>query len=216
MSIDIDKLDVADEVKDSLRNELSQFQSSFEAEKNAMKAKMQELLDESKAYKAKMNEALESKSAAELEAMKKDGDIKGIEERLQSEYQSKFSLLEEKLQAKDQLILNTKKDEYKAQLIALANNENNAQLLSTILDNSLSANYSEDGNVAVSFRPLGSDNAMSDVKEMKSFLQDSEVFKSLVASKVGTGSGATHTSGTTAHATTNKRSNIKNKYNLKD
>lgn len=152
------------------------YKELYEKEVPALKAKMEELLNETKAAKQAKKELASKKEQEELEISRKNGEfeklLKKAEER-EADINKKYN----------ELLGNIKSEKIKnaSMKVAseLANKPENAELLSYFLEQKFSALADENGSV--------SDDVMSSVK--KEFESNSK-FSSLVAGRQSTGGGA--------------------------
>ena len=198
------------------------YEAAVEAEKQGLINKNAELLGKLKEGQQKLANTLTEKEAAELEAMKKAGDIKAIEERLTQQNAAQLEELQKKLADKDNQILGGSKASVKAELLGLAKDDGARELLGALLDSKLSAAYAEDGSILTTLNDLTGKAAGTTLESMREHIRSTPAFAGLIKANVGTGGNASNPGGQSKAETTKglgaarraENQAIKDKYNL--
>jgi len=170
---------------DSLRKELE-----------ALKAKNQELLDETKKAKRKADEESRLKEEARQEKLKKDGDY----EQLFKSAEQKARELEERLRSKDEEKANEVAKTEAMKLASQLADGYNAELLQEFLVKRIK--YTEDG-----IRVLDSNGGLtvSSLADLKNEFEKSDKFKALLRGSKATGGGASGTNGGATSASVDRK-----------
>ena len=160
-------------------------------EVSGLKAKVDQLLAETKTAKERAEEAARERAAAELDAMKKSGDIKAIEERLKRDFEEQIGKLQETIKQKDQHILGSAKQAIISEAASLAVNDDAKPLMMRLLESMISTSYDDQHQVTMTYADLSGKAIGTSKESLIDHLKSSPSFAPLVKSGAGTGAGGT-------------------------
>lgn len=184
------------EVKPEVKSEVAPDIAKIMAENEALKAKHQELLDETKKAKRKAEEESRAHEEARREKQKKDGDY----EQLYKSSEQKARELEDKIRAKDEERANEVAKTEAMKLASQLADGYNAELLQEFIVRRIK--YTEDG-----IRVLDSNGGLtvSSLTDLKAEFEKSDKFKSLLRGSKATGGGASGTGGGATSASVDRK-----------
>lgn len=188
----------ADDTKTTteVKTETTSGDDALRKELDALKAKNQELLDETKKAKRKADEESRLKEEARQEKLKKDGDY----EQLFKSAEQKARELEDRLRAKDEERAHEVAKTEAMKLASQLADGYNAELLQEFLVKRIK--YTEEG-----IRVLDSNGGLtvSSLADLKNEFEKSDKFKSLLRGSKATGGGASGTSGGATSASVDRK-----------
>lgn len=169
---------------------------AIKRERDALKAKNLELLDETKNAKKKAAEEARRHEEAKQEKLKKDGDY----EQLFKSAEQKTRELEEQIRIRDERAANEIARNEAMKLATQLADGHNAELLQEFIVRRIK--YTEDG-----IRVLDSNGGLtvSSLADLKREFETSDKFKSLIRGSKATGGGASGTSGGASSASVNRK-----------
>lgn len=154
---------------------------------SGLKKQRDELLAEKKAAQAKAKEAEELARKAAEENARKTGDLKTLEESLNTKFSSQISELQEQVKTRDGMILGGKKDSLIAELSGMFVNPAVAKLM---LTNLVHVEYGEGGAIVQKFTGLDGKPVTTDPQEFAKHLSGVKDFAPLIKASNATGGGA--------------------------
>jgi hypothetical protein len=141
-----------EQLKELLAKQEQELRAKFEAETAGLKANKDALLAEKKKLEEETQAKLLEKEQAAIEAAKKAGDVQKALELEQAKYERERAELSEKLNARNEMILSSKKQASVQSIVSnFAKNDKLSQLTASQL---VDYGFDNDGNVVASYKDL--------------------------------------------------------------
>lgn len=141
-----------EQLKEALEKQKQELKAEFEAETAGLKANKDALLAEKKKLEEETQAKLLEKEQAAIDAAKKAGDVQKAFELEQAKFERERNELSEKLNARNDLILSSKKEASVKSIVSnFAKNDKLSQLTAAQL---VDYGFSDDGDIVASYKNL--------------------------------------------------------------
>lgn len=141
-----------EQLKELLDKQKQELTAQFEAETAGLKANKDALLAEKKKLEEETQAKLLEKEQAAIEAAKKAGDVQKALELEQAKYERERKELSEQLNARNEMILSSKKEASVKSIVSnFAKNDKLSQLTAAQL---VDYGFSDDGDIVASYKNL--------------------------------------------------------------
>ena len=151
--------------------------AQYEQDNTSMQGKMAELLTEKKAEQSKRKEADDLRKAADLDSQRKAGDLEAFEKTITEQFGVKETKYSDEISRLNGMILGGRKNEIIADL---SNDFISPAAAKLMLGSLISAEHGDNNTISTSFKGLDGQLVTTDPKAFKEYLQNNEVFASLL------------------------------------
>lgn len=174
-----------EQLKEMLAKQEQELTAKFEAETAGLKANKDALLAEKKKLEEETQAKLLEKEQAAIDAAKKAGDVQKALELEQAKFERERSELSEKLNARDEMILSSKKQSSVQSIVSnFAKNDKLSQLTAAQL---VDYGFDNDGNVVASYKNLDGEVVASNHDEWLKWAKSDPDMQNHLAGSKGSG-----------------------------